>query len=117
MAETVVSVQAVETAGETVVLKVRGDIDMASRDSFHRSLFEQCSAASGCLVVVDLSEVGFMGSVGVAGLVEAKARCAERGCTLRVLVVDNRPVLRLLELASLMAPLDVHTDPSEITGG
>ncbi len=84
-----------------MVVHVRGDVDMATKDL----LDEQVRAAEAAveppaMVVLDLSGVRFLASMGLALLVDHHERCEQRGTPLRVVVTNNQ-VWRPIELTGL----------------
>lgn len=91
--------------GEVEVVSAAGEIDLASKDSFRTALWE--AAPSGANeIVVDLSDVAFMDSSGLAVLCEAMDRLSANGCRLRVLTAPGpvRKVIELCGLAGVLAP-------------
>jgi anti-sigma B factor antagonist len=95
--------------GLAVVLRTTGEIDMSTApvlaDEFAQALG---TATAPAPVVVDLSDVTFLSSAGLAVLLDARARCAEAGIPLRV-VATGRPVLRSLEVAGLTELLPIYS--------
>lgn len=66
------------------------------------------------LVVVDLSDVTFFGSAGIAALLDAREQFENAGSKLR-LVATNRPVLRSLEIAGVLELLPVFPSVADAT--
>src|SRR5207247_2932783 len=64
------------------ILTVAGEIDISTVTPMRERLFEV--AASGAPLVVDLEQVSFIDSVGIAVLVGAAKRAAMHGGTLQV---------------------------------
>ncbi|WP_229370885.1 STAS domain-containing protein [Umezawaea beigongshangensis] len=96
------------------VVRVVGEIDMSTASTLGERLsaaFEDAAADASPEaprpVVVDLSGVGFLGSVGLALLVEYRERGIDRGTPMN-LVVSSRAVLRSLQATQLDALLAVH---------
>ena len=87
--------------GTMDIVSVRGEIDLVTAP-----LFRDAFAGLGSRVVVDLREVTFMDSSGLAVLIERKTQ-TEGG--LRI-VADSPPVLRLFELSGLTDLLDAGPD-------
>lgn len=90
---------ALATAGEIFHVTLRGEIDISCRDGLS-DLAADFEASSALHVVVDLSEVRFMDSSGLAGLIRLYRLAGDRGGTLRVLGVQDE-VRRLLRLTGL----------------
>ena len=80
------------------IVTVAGEIDISTVSRLRERLFER--ATSGAPLVVDLGQVSFIDSVGLAVLVGAANRAAVHGGSLRV--VCARPRIRqLLRLTGL----------------
>ena len=88
-----------ERNGSTVVLTLRGDLEMQTVVQLRRALAEALDKASGA-VVVDLSGVVFIDSTGLAALLNALRRLTRAGRRL-LLTCDEGPVLRILRLTRL----------------
>jgi anti-sigma B factor antagonist len=99
----------------TVLLSVRGEIDTLTAPAFTAAT-DDLLAESGDALVVDLSEVRFLASSGLAVLISAAHRAEERGLRLQ-LVAPTRAVRRPLEITGTGQLFDLHTDVSTVTGG
>jgi anti-sigma B factor antagonist len=102
------SVREHERAGErTLVLS--GELDLASRPLFDAAVrcVERRETAA---LVLDLSEVAFMDSTGLHGVLAAKTLCAEHGCAF-VLVRGSSQVQRLFELSGVIDELPFRGAP------
>jgi anti-anti-sigma factor len=88
--------------GAMDIVSVRGEIDLVTAP-----LFRDAFTGLGSRVVVDLREVRFMDSSGLADLIEQKTQT--NGGQLRI-VADSPPVLRLFELSGLTDLLDPGPD-------
>ena len=94
--------------GDVHVVLLRGELDMESSEGLADWLVD----ISGSSVVVDLSEVTFMDSSGIAALVMAKNRITANGDEL----VLTRPhqfverTLRIVGLADLVSDWDPRWD-------
>ncbi|OLT14618.1 anti-anti-sigma factor [Pseudonocardia sp. CNS-139] len=86
------------------VMHVVGEIDTLTAPILRTRLEEQVAEVP--LLVLDLSEVSFLGSAGLAVLVAAKDEADRRRHTLR-LVPGTRIVTRALEATGLLALFDV----------
>lgn len=96
----------VEAFGSTSVVTVIGDIDMTTTESF-RSAIESALTASPTALVVDFTEVGFLGTSAMTVLVSAHDRVGEETS---ILVVADKPATRRpFELAGLTDVLSVHS--------
>jgi anti-sigma B factor antagonist len=99
---------------EALVLSVRGEIDALTTDRF-RAAVSECLVEANDLVVVDLVEVSFLGSHGLAALVSA-AQESERSRykpPIRLVVDNNRPVVRPIELTGLDQYLALYDSVDE----
>ena len=74
------------------IVAVAGEVDIATVTRLRERLFEL--AASGCTLVVNLDQVSFIDSAGLAALVGAARRAAAHGASLQV--VCARPRTRQL---------------------
>lgn len=91
-----------EGHGPAVVVSVAGELDMLTA----LALDDQVSIAETEIVppapvVLDLTEVSFIGAAGLTVFVDHHQRCAQRGSTLRLVTGGNRRVLRVLAITSL----------------
>jgi anti-sigma B factor antagonist len=103
------SLQEHTVSGErTLVLS--GELDLASRPLFDDALhcIEQRQAAA---LVLDLSEVTFMDSTGLHGVLAAKSLCARSGCEF-VVVRGSSQVQRLFELSGVLDELPFRSAPA-----
>jgi anti-sigma B factor antagonist len=85
-----------------LVMSVRGEIDALTTDRFRQAVTE-CLVEADDLVVVDLVEVSFLSSHGLAALVSA-AQESERSRykpPIRLVVDNNRPVVRPIQITGL----------------
>lgn len=89
------------------VLAVHCDLDMQTAPSFAQLLTQELGAGNRALVV-DLSGCEFLGSSGLAALVEAKHR-ADSTSTSLLLAGLNRVASRALEATGLESLFTTHT--------
>jgi anti-sigma B factor antagonist len=92
-------------AGEAEVLALAGELDMATAPEANAAL-ERRLAQAPSVLVVDLTAVTFLGSVGLAALARAHEAAGDR-VSLRV-VAANRAVRRPIELTGLIEELAVY---------
>ena len=90
--------------GATRTLHVTGDLDLDGAASTRPALL--AALAPGPLVV-DLRDVGYVSSTGVALLVELATTAREHGSRLSVRVAAGSPLARVLDLTGLRAALPV----------
>jgi len=93
------------------VLRVRGEIDVASAPEFHARLSDLAGRGPE-VIMVDLSEVSFIDSTGLGVLVGAVGDMRARGGDLR-LVVTQPQIIKLLELTGLDEVFTVMSDASD----
>ena len=96
----------VQRIGGAVVLTVSGELDMASTPAF-KSAISEVLIGRPQAVIVDLSEVGFLGSAGVSTLVQAREKIGESA---RFAVVaggaENGRTIEMLNLTDLLSVHD-----------
>jgi anti-sigma B factor antagonist len=90
---------AVDQDGDTIVLSARGEIDLYTAPLLSSALREAIDGDAE-LVVVDLAEVTFMASSGLAALISGLDQAKRRRCELR-LAGGGRAVQRPLQAAGL----------------
>jgi anti-sigma B factor antagonist len=86
------------------VMHVVGEIDTLTAPVLRDRVYEQLADVS--LLVLDLTDVTFLGSAGLAVLVAAKDEAEQRQCRLR-LVPGSRIVTRALEATGLQALFEI----------
>ena len=92
------------------MLGVRGDIDVASESAFKSAIGEALASQPQALVI-DLLNVGFLGSVGIRVLLEAQERVGDDN---RFAVVAHGPAAgRILQLLDFDELLAVHKTVEE----
>jgi anti-sigma B factor antagonist len=100
---------------DTAVLAVRGEVDTLTAPAFTAATDDLLST-SGDILVMDLTEVRFLASSGLAVLIKAAHRAEDRGIRLR-LVISSRAVRRPLEITGTAALFDLHPDLESAYGG
>lgn len=98
----------VQDRNDATVVSVRGEIDMVTTPRLHSCLQERLARTPQRLIV-NLSGVGFLGSSGLAVLVECLDDARGRGTDLR-LVVSSREVIRPLEATGLTELFQTYPD-------
>src|SRR3954447_11590307 len=100
---------AVHAEGSAQVVAVRGDVDLATADLLRGEL--RSAAAEGRTVVLDLREVSFMDTQGLAVVIEAQQHAAQDG---RRFVLTRAPerVHRLFDMIGLTPRLTIVDDPA-----
>ncbi|CAL9470508.1 hypothetical protein SUDANB95_02810 [Actinosynnema sp. ALI-1.44] len=95
-----------EVSGGIPLIRVSGSLDAGSGDPVAAELdavFETGPES----VVLDLCEVDFLGSAGIALLINARHRAARLGIPFAV-VADRRAVLRPLRVSQVDSALPLH---------
>jgi anti-sigma B factor antagonist len=102
------------------VLRVSGEIDLHSVPRFQDALEKTVAAAereeapSARVLVVDLSELGFMDSMGLGTLIGSTEGFREGGGEVRLVVLGGE-VMRVLEVTGMGEALRVYPDvPSAV---
>jgi anti-sigma B factor antagonist len=90
-----------------VVLEVGGEVDMLTSPQLRAAVLEQFETEGVQLVVLVLDGVTFLGTSGLAVLIEVREAAHNAGVELR-LVCTARRVLRPLTIAGLVPLFDVH---------
>lgn len=100
-----------EQPGDILVIRVSGALDAAT----HRSVAAEAETAFArrpVAVVLDLSRVDFMGSAGIAVLINAHHRASRLGIAFAV-VANTRSVLRPLRTSQVDGALGLHPSLDE----
>lgn len=90
----------VSTLADCVTLRVAGEIDLVSAPDVDAAITRHLSGVAPTRFVLDLSDVTFFGSPGLALLVRAAESTTARGVELRI--VANSLVLRTMELTGTL---------------
>jgi len=98
----------VKRDGDIVIVRVGGEVDMLTTPLLGSCLAEQLQATPR-LLVVDMRDVGFLGSSGLAALVTARDDAGERDVALRLVSADHA-VLRPLTATGLAKLFDIYPD-------
>jgi anti-sigma B factor antagonist len=99
----------VDTVDSAQILAVHGEVDLATVDALRAKLSTALEHADK--VVLDLREVTFMDTQGLAAVIEAQHKAAERGTRLVIVRAPER-VHRLFEMIGLADRLTVVDDPA-----
>ena len=91
-------------AGQIVIVVVPGELDIANAPAVEAALRAADASGAG-EIVVDLTGLRFMGSVGLRLLLEADERARARGA--RLTLRASAPVQRIIDLAGLTEALPV----------
>lgn len=98
-----------------IVVTVTGEIDTATAPTLHTTVFTAIDGARGACVL-DLSNVAFLDSAGLAALVAAHTHAEAQRTPLRIVVDSNRLVIRPIEITGLDVVLRLyHTVDEALT--
>lgn len=86
------------TTEKGAVIEAVGEVDLTTALQLREPLMEAVNSTEKTPVVVDLSQVDFIDSAGLALLVEARKRLAPDARTLHVLLTPGRQPERVLRL-------------------
>lgn len=108
---------AAEKTNAGFLLKLKGDVDMNSSSEVRGALGDIFRNAKGAKALfIDLSQVRYMDSSGIAILVEAMQTCMKEGSRLRLL--DLSPAVRdVFELARLASVFEIFPNMTEAARG
>lgn len=95
--------------GDSCLVTVAGEVDMVTTPHL-RSYLKQQIERAGSMLVLDLRRITFLGSSGLAVLVEALDWTRARSIALR-LVCNSREVVRPLEATGLTELFEIHSEP------
>jgi anti-sigma B factor antagonist len=104
----------VQAQSEALVVTVAGEIDVLTVDRLRAAVaggFEKLP--DGAVLVIDLTNVTFLGSPGLQALVDATRAARRRREPLRIVVDHTRPVVRPIELAGLDDVLALYSTLDE----
>src|SRR5690242_2839182 len=91
-----------------IVIEVGGEVDMLTSPQLRAVVLEQFEPAAGTeLVVLGMDGVTFLGTSGLAVLIEVREAAHAAGVELR-LACTARRVLRPLTIAGLIPLFDIH---------
>ncbi len=99
------------TDNGTAVLRTTGEIDMSNSETVREQIVEALDNGARALVL-DLSEVTFFASSGIAALAHAREYAKESGNRL-IHVVASRSVRRSLEATAMDRLLPLHETVDE----
>lgn len=106
----------IDARGSAVVVSVRGELDLATVPLLRESLGDVHGVSPvPSPLVVDLSGLTFIGSAGLALLVELNNQCVERGVLL-ALVATGTVVPRAIQVTALDQVFSVHPSVDEALG-
>ena len=96
-----------ELSQDTILCLVAGEVDLLTAPALQAALIDTISATPSNLVI-DLSAVRFLASIGLNVLVETLAALEATGHHLAIVVGDNPVVTRALQTTGLDQVFDLH---------
>jgi anti-sigma B factor antagonist len=82
---------------DVTVIGVSGEVDLASADQLEKAIRDAEQSTAGW-IVIDLEDLRFLDSTGLAVLLQARRRARENGDRLRFICSRHEQVTRLLSL-------------------
>jgi anti-sigma B factor antagonist len=73
---------------DATIVQVSGEIDLATKDEFADAVTQALAGATS-LVVIDLHDITFMGSIGLSVLLSANEQAGRARRRLRIATVDE----------------------------
>jgi anti-sigma B factor antagonist len=99
------------------LLRLRGDVDMNTSSDVRSALAEVFKGSTGMkAILIDLSQVRYMDSSGIATLVEAMQNCLKKGARLKLFDLSP-PVRDVFELARLANVFEIFMTRSDAVVG
>jgi anti-sigma B factor antagonist len=89
-----------------VALAVTGDLDAANAQVLRDALVDAIDNQGG-LIVVDMSQVNYIDSIGLGTMVAGLKRGSEADARLRF-VITNPQILKVLQITGLVRLLEIH---------
>jgi anti-sigma B factor antagonist len=96
-----------------IVVCADGEVDLLTVGRLRVAVDEALKEAAGRPVIVDLTAVTFLGSHGLAALVEAALKAEQRSEPLRLVVDEARAVTRPLQITGLDEVLALYYSVEE----
>jgi len=100
-----------DSAEGSVVVRLQGELDMATAPALSRALDTALDALPTALVL-DLRELTFVDSTGIRVLITSCRRAAGQGCSF-ALHSPRRPVLKALRLTGVDRLMVIEPTPKE----
>jgi anti-sigma B factor antagonist len=98
----------VSSDGDRATVALRGELDLSGVDRARQAI-EQAEANESPLLVLDLSELEFIDSMGLEVMLRAARRAHDSGRRL-IVARPSRYVRRLLEMTAIDQSLDIVED-------
>jgi anti-sigma B factor antagonist len=103
-------------SADRVLVVVDGDVDMATAPRLRDGLQEALGYRADT-ILVDLTAVSYIGSHGVAALLDARADAEQSGAALVLILGENHLVRRVLAIAGVDQVLALHRTVEDACAG
>jgi anti-sigma B factor antagonist len=100
---------------DATVLHLKGDVDARGAPMLREHLVDAIETGAG-LIVVDLTDVLYVDSVGLGTMVGALKRANERGVRLRFVVTGSQ-IIKVLTITGLQRVFDIYGTVEESLRG
>ena len=98
------------------MMHLKGDVDITTSFVLKQNLDKMLKLGGAKALLIDLSNVRYIDSVGVWVLAEASKKCMKQGMKLR-LVEPSAPVRELFRLVGLGSLIEIFRDENEACEG
>lgn len=102
-------------AAKVVLLAVKGEVDVCTSLGLMESMIA-AFAEHPEVIVVDLTELRFMDSAGLQGLLQSARHIEEGGVRFAVILPSDHPLAQLPQLIGLRRLLHVHESVEDALG-
>jgi anti-sigma B factor antagonist len=96
---------------ELTLVTVRGDIDLQHSVRFQQEVLDLCCDVENRMIL-DLTQVDYLDSSGLASLVKVQSRCRKQGKQLRLVGLSTK-VRGLFEITRLMSVFEIFDTVEE----
>ncbi len=95
---------------DALILRVTGEVDLSSADYIRSQWTKMLSLRrpGQDVAIIDVTEVSFCGSVGLAALIQFQDDARNERLVLRLAVADDRVVRRPLRLTGLIERFEIY---------
>jgi anti-sigma B factor antagonist len=107
----------VESKSNALMVAIVGDLDMGTADQLRSTLNQVLLARDERPVIVDLTGVEFLASVGLRVLVDATREAGGQDNPLRLVVGEQRPVILSLRMSGLDQALSIYRSVDDALHG
>jgi anti-anti-sigma factor len=99
-----------ETLDGHAVVSLDGEVDAFTLHLLEAELSASAALRPSSSVIVDLSDVRFLGSCGISALVTHNQRLSSAGSAVRLVVAPEAPVMRALRIIGITEELPVFSN-------